>query len=73
MIIRNLLMRGLIEGHDNKKTGQVRYAITHDFLSLLGISRQEDLPDFERLNSNELLQKLLNMISEDGSEGETSG
>lgn len=60
VILRNLLMRGLIESTEDKQRGITLYNITFDFLKFLGLSQVEDLPDFEKLNRNNNLDKLLN-------------
>ncbi|RJQ33322.1 SMC-Scp complex subunit ScpB [Candidatus Parcubacteria bacterium] len=59
LIIRNLLIRGLIEEVDDKNQLATTYAVTMDFLRHMGISSVEELPDFEKLNNNENLNKLL--------------
>ena len=59
MIIRNLLIRGLIEESSNKDSLSTNYSVTMDFLKYMGISSVRDLPDYENLNSDENLQKLL--------------
>ncbi|MFA6410523.1 MAG: SMC-Scp complex subunit ScpB [Candidatus Buchananbacteria bacterium] len=59
VILRNLLMRGLIESKEDKKKMQTTYNITFDFLKFLGLNQQSELPDFEKLNSNESLEKIL--------------
>jgi len=59
MILRNLMMRGLVEAKEDEKKQTVLYAITFDFLKYLGFSRVEELPDFEKLNRNNNLDKLL--------------
>ncbi|OGY49088.1 MAG: SMC-Scp complex subunit ScpB [Candidatus Buchananbacteria bacterium RIFCSPHIGHO2_02_FULL_45_11b] len=59
VILRNLLMRGLIESREDKKKMQMIYNITFDFLKFLGISGQKELPDYEKLNSDESLEKIL--------------
>ncbi len=41
------------------------YSVTLDFLKYLGINQVSELPDFEKLNSDENLQKLL-MQKEEG-------
>ncbi len=46
-IIRNLLVRGLIEKRDNPKDSRsMLYAVTPELYTHLGITRREDLPDF---------------------------
>jgi segregation and condensation protein B len=59
IILRNLLMRGLVEGKEDKKKMQVSYNVTFDFLKFLGINEQSQLPDYEKLNSSESLEKIL--------------
>ena len=59
LILRNLLMRGLIETGEDKKKMIVLYNITFEFLKYLGLTKPEDLPDFEKLNRNNNLDKLL--------------
>ncbi len=59
MILRNLLMRGLIDSKEDKTKMATVYNITFEFLKFLGLSGVEDLPDFEKLNRNNNLEKLL--------------
>ena len=59
LILRNLMMRGLVQSEEDKKKKQVYYQITFDFLRYLGITKQDELPDYERLNSNEILDQYL--------------
>ncbi|MFA5022456.1 MAG: SMC-Scp complex subunit ScpB [Patescibacteria group bacterium] len=59
IILRNLLMRGLIESKEDKKKMQIAYNITFDFLNFLGLHQQSELPDFEKLNSSASLEKIL--------------
>lgn len=59
IILRNLMMRGLVESKDDKKRMHTEYNITFDFLKFLGLTEQSQLPDFEKLNSNENLEKVL--------------
>lgn len=66
MIIRNLLIRGLVEESEEKDSLSTRYSVTMDFLKFMGISSVHDLPDYEKLNSNENLNRLL---EEDVNEG----
>jgi segregation and condensation protein B len=64
IILRNLLMRGLVEEKVDKKKMQSVYNITFDFLKFLGINEQSELPDYEKLNSSEGLQKILDQGQE---------
>jgi len=59
IILRNLLMRGLIEATEDKERVTTVYTITFNFLKHLGLQRIEDLPDFEKLNRNNNLDALL--------------
>lgn len=68
LILRNLLMRGLIEGQDDKTAGVIKYTVTLDFLKHLGMSQISELPDYERLNKNNNLDKLLNGLGEENKE-----
>lgn len=63
IILRNLLIRGLIEVIDDKKKMQVTYTVTLDFLKFLGLHEPAELPDYQKLNSSEQLEKLLNPSS----------
>jgi len=59
LILRNLMIRGLVEAEYDKERGATLYSVTLDFLKFLGINSAGELPDFERLNSDINLQKLL--------------
>jgi len=59
LILRNLMIRGLVEAEYDKIKAATVYSVTMDFLKHLGINSVIDLPDFEQLNSDENLQKLL--------------
>lgn len=59
IILRNLLMRGLIEASEDKKKMQTVYNISFDFLRFLGLSDQKELPNYNELNSAGNLQKVL--------------
>ncbi|MCB9802738.1 SMC-Scp complex subunit ScpB [Candidatus Nomurabacteria bacterium] len=59
VILRNLMIRGLIESREEKNDLAAKYSVTLDFLRHLGIDSVEALPEFASLNSNENLEKLL--------------
>ncbi len=59
LILRNLMIRGLVEAEYSKERAITLYAVTLDFLKYLGVSSVKELPDFNKLNSDENLQKLL--------------
>ncbi|MEK7122269.1 MAG: SMC-Scp complex subunit ScpB [Patescibacteria group bacterium] len=55
IVLRNLMMRGLIEQSGEEK-GEKRYGVSIDFLRHLGVARAEDLPDYGTLNADEKLE-----------------
>ena len=59
MILRNLMMRGLVEMKDDTRLGQPLYAVTVEFLKHLGISNPSDLPDFDSLSKHAAIQDVL--------------
>lgn len=59
LILRNLLIKGLVETADGSTTTVPRYQVTFDFVRYLGIERVEDLPEYEKLHSDEHIEKLL--------------
>lgn len=69
LIIRNLMIRGLIETHEGRGGLATMYAVTMDFLRFLGVNKVEELPDFERLHSHESIQQLLERSEESQAPG----
>lgn len=59
LILRNLLIRGMIEAKLDKKKRETYYNATFDFIRFLGINDIRELPDFERLNKDDTLDKIL--------------
>ncbi len=62
LILRNLMIRGLVEtegGKADDPTAPALYRTTFDFLRYLGIRETSELPEYENLRSDENLQKLL--------------
>ena len=60
LILRNLLMRGLVESHLDKKISTTVYSVTVDFIKFLGLTDIKDLPNYEKLSHHETLDELLN-------------
>lgn len=58
LIIRNLLLRGLIEERFNKTKNENYYSVTNDFIRFLGLSSLNDLPEYEKLNKLEALNQV---------------
>lgn len=59
LILRNLLIRGLVEEKVDKQKNETFYSVTLDFIKFLGISSIEDLPDYEKLHRSETLEEAL--------------
>lgn len=59
LILRNLLMRGLIEMEEPRESFSPTYHVTHDFLRFLGISQVEALPDYVTLHADANLVAVL--------------
>ena len=64
LILRNLLIRGLIEAREDKARLTTVYSITFDFLKYLGLSQVSELPDYEKLNRHNNLDKLLSSLGQ---------
>ncbi len=59
LILRNLLIKGLIDKEYDKEKMSDVYFTTNDFLRYLGISSADQLPDFEKLNNSEVLDNIV--------------
>ncbi len=59
LILRNLLLRGLIEGKFDKQKQETYYIVTLDFTRFLGLSEIKELPDFEKLNKDDTISRFL--------------
>src|SRR4029077_18065787 len=60
LILRNLMIKGLVEAKANRDKLQTSYQVTTDFVKYLGLTTIAELPDYERLNHDEQLNQLLN-------------
>lgn len=60
LILRNLLIRGLVEAEFSRERATTLYSVTLDFLKYLGINSVAELPDYEKLNNDENLLKMVN-------------
>ena len=72
LIIRNLLLRGLIEGRADKIKKETYYRVTLDFIRFLGINDIKELPDYEKLNQDDTIDRVL-AGSEGGQAGPAAG
>ncbi|MBI2411443.1 MAG: SMC-Scp complex subunit ScpB [Candidatus Kerfeldbacteria bacterium] len=59
LILRNLMIRGLVEEVGETEIGTPVYSATIEFLRYLGLNKITDLPNYEELNKNVHLQELL--------------
>ena len=59
LIVRNLLLRGLIEATADKLKKETYYTITFDFIRFLGIGNIKELPDYERLHQDDAIDRVL--------------
>jgi segregation and condensation protein B len=64
LILRNLMIRGLIESKTDEKRHLVYYSVTMDFLKFLGLTSVEELPDYSRLHSHEVIEAYLKQTRE---------
>lgn len=60
LILRNLMIKGLVEAKQHKEKRQASYQVTMDFVRFLGLNHISELPDYEQLNRDENLEQLLN-------------
>ena len=59
LIIRNLLIRGLVEEKEDATRLQSVYSVTTDFVRHLGLHKLTELPEYERFHADERIAKLI--------------
>jgi len=59
LIVRNLLMRGLVDAREDKDTKENYYTVTFDFLRFLGVNNVNELPDYEKLHRDDTIDQVL--------------
>ncbi|MFH0955668.1 MAG: SMC-Scp complex subunit ScpB [Candidatus Falkowbacteria bacterium] len=64
LILRNLLLRGLIDGKFDKKKNEIYYTATFDFIRFIGLNDIKELPDYKRLNQDDTIDKMLEQSKE---------
>lgn len=64
LILRNLLIRALIEKVEEKKLSLPKYQVTHEFIKFLGIDSVQELPDYKKLSQHEILDEVLRSTEE---------
>lgn len=63
LILRNLMIRGLIDEKDDKQRLQPVFTVSPDFVRQLGVHSVEELPNFAMLNENEKITELVEELS----------
>lgn len=70
LILRNLLLRGLIEVDDEQNDAfDRRYSVTMEFLRHMGLRSVDELPDYKSLHEHQKIEEFLEGV-ESGSETE---
>lgn len=64
MILRNLMLRGLIEQKEELRLGQPVYAVTFDFLNHLGIENVTSLPSYEEMRGHAAVADVLAQLEQ---------
>ncbi|PIR93505.1 hypothetical protein COT99_00345 [Candidatus Falkowbacteria bacterium CG10_big_fil_rev_8_21_14_0_10_43_10] len=59
LILRNLMLRGLVEEKKDSRKKEIYYSVTLNFLKHLGVPEVKDLPDYEKLRNNEDIKTFL--------------
>ncbi len=68
LILRNLLLRGLVEVYEDKEKGESIYNVSFDFLRFLGVNKVSELPDYEKLHSDKTIDDVLDKDENEKSE-----
>jgi segregation and condensation protein B len=64
IILRNLMMRGLVEEKEDSRLGQPTYAVTFDFIRHLGLKSVDELPEYAELRGHENVVDVLKDMEE---------
>lgn len=64
MILRNLMLRGLVEEKEDTRLGQPVYAVTFEFLNHLGLSSIQSLPEYEQLRGHAVVADILTQLEQ---------
>ena len=63
LILRNLMIRGLVEQKEDERLGQSTYAVTFDFMKHLGLSSISELPDYDKLRGHAAISDMLDQLN----------
>lgn len=64
LILRNLLLRGLIEEQEDVRLGQPMYAVTVEFLKHLGVASVDSLPEYAKLRGHQAIADVLTQLDQ---------
>ncbi|MCC7522928.1 SMC-Scp complex subunit ScpB [Candidatus Uhrbacteria bacterium] len=72
MILRNLMLRGLVEMREEQKLGQPVYEVTAEFYKHIGYTSPSELPDYEALRGHSAVVQALQELepAENPAEGD---
>jgi chromosome segregation and condensation protein ScpB len=59
LILRNLMLRGLIEQKEDVRLGQPTFGVTVAFFKHIGLSGADELPDYVALRGNSAVEQAL--------------
>lgn len=62
LILRNLMLRGLVEQKEDVRLGQPTYGVTVAFFKHIGLSEAADLPDYSTLRGHSAVEQALNEL-----------
>ncbi len=68
LILRNLLMRGLVDENEDAVKLQPVYSLTNDALRYLGLHSVNELADYEELHGNTKIDALLSALTTESSD-----
>ncbi len=63
LMLRNLMLRGLVEQHEEERLGQPTYRVTLNFFKQLGLTSAESLPDYETLRHSPTVVQILDELT----------
>lgn len=70
IILRNLMLRGLVEEKEDTRIGQPTYAATFDFIRHLGLKSLEELPEYQELRGHENVEDVLKDLESESKKDE---
>ncbi len=68
LILRNLMIKGLVEAQDDQEKMQTNYTVTFDFIRYLGLREISELPEYEKLSRHENIEKILALTNQPSEE-----